>query len=46
MSARFSLALILCAGLLQGCATVSAALDGVGGVFMGASDDVRSMSPR
>lgn len=31
---------------LSGCATTSAALDGVGGVFIGAGQDIRSVGPR
>ncbi|WP_255618384.1 hypothetical protein [Roseibaca sp. Y0-43] len=40
------LAVMLATCLLAGCETTSAALDGVGGVFMGASDDVRSLGRR
>ncbi|MDD7969549.1 hypothetical protein [Roseinatronobacter alkalisoli] len=32
--------------MLTGCETTSAALDGVGGVFMGAGQDVRRVSGR
>ncbi|MGY6548046.1 MAG: hypothetical protein ACXIU7_03450 [Roseinatronobacter sp.] len=32
--------------LLAACATTSAALDGVGGVFIGAGEDVRSLNRR
>ncbi|MCL1627783.1 MULTISPECIES: hypothetical protein [Roseinatronobacter] len=39
-------ALIFATSLLAGCETTSAALDGVGGVFMGASEDVRSIGRR
>lgn len=46
MTIRISLPLLLSAQLLMGCATASAALDGVGGVFIGASDDVRSLGRR
>lgn len=46
MFPRLSLTLVLSVGLLQGCATTSAALDGVGGVFIGASDDVRALGRR
>jgi hypothetical protein len=37
------LSTMLAVCLLASCETTSAALDGVGGVFMGASDDVRSL---
>ena len=37
---------ILGALLLSGCETTSAALDGVGGVFVGAGQDVRRLGPR
>lgn len=46
MFLRFSIPVCLCVVLLQGCATTSATLDGVGGVFMGASDDVRALGRR
>ena len=32
--------------LISGCETTSAALDGVGGVFVGAGQDVRSLGRR
>jgi predicted small secreted protein len=32
--------------VLAGCETTSAALDGVGGVFVGAGNDVRSLGGR
>lgn len=38
-----SLALLVSAVILSGCATTSAALDGVGGVFVGAGEDVRRL---
>ncbi|PZX42118.1 hypothetical protein LY56_02107 [Roseinatronobacter thiooxidans] len=38
--------MILGAFLLTGCETTSAALDGVGGVFVGAGQDVRRLGPR
>jgi len=44
MTLRSTLALLLAVTLLAGCETTSAALDGVGGVFIGASDDVRSLA--
>lgn len=34
---------ILGALLLSGCATTSAVMDGVGGVFIGAGQDIRSV---
>jgi predicted small secreted protein len=40
------LAALLGAMVLSGCNTVSALFDGVGGVFMGAGQDVRSVSGR
>jgi len=43
---RATLALILATSLLAACETTSAALDGVGGVFSGASQDVRSLNRR
>ncbi len=46
MSPRAPLALIVAASLLAACSTTSAALDGIGGVFHGASDDVRSLGRR
>lgn len=46
MPLRPILALTLVASLLAGCETTSAALDGVGGVFSGASQDVRSLNRR
>ncbi|MCC5965673.1 MAG: hypothetical protein JJU24_06005 [Natronohydrobacter sp.] len=46
MLIRLPLALILAASLLAGCETTSAALDGVGGVFAGAGQDVRSLNRR
>jgi predicted small secreted protein len=39
------LAALLGVTLLSGCQTASAALDGVGGVFIGAGQDVRSVAP-
>ncbi|MBN2759829.1 MAG: hypothetical protein JXQ79_04960 [Rhodobacteraceae bacterium] len=44
MTFRPIFALLLATSLLAGCETTSAALDGVGGVFIGASDDVRSLA--
>ncbi|MBB4206696.1 hypothetical protein [Roseinatronobacter bogoriensis] len=38
------LGMILGVFLIAGCETTSAALDGVGGVFVGAGQDVRSLS--
>lgn len=46
MRLRLPLALSLAVGLLAACETTSAALDGVGGVFSGASQDVRSLNRR
>lgn len=40
---RMIFALLLSLPLLSGCETTAAALDGVGGVFSGASQDVRGM---
>ncbi|MGL4414674.1 hypothetical protein [Roseinatronobacter monicus] len=39
-----ALGMILGVFLLSGCETTSAALDGVGGVFIGAGQDVRSVA--
>ena len=41
-----ALGMILGVFLLSGCETTSAALDGVGGVFVGAGQDVRRLGPR
>jgi predicted small secreted protein len=41
-----ALGVILGVFLLSGCETTSAALDGVGGVFVGAGQDVRSLGRR
>lgn len=38
------LALTFAASVLAACETTSAALDGIGGVFSGASQDVRSLN--
>lgn len=38
--------LVIVAFGLAACETTSAALDGMGGVFMGASDDVRAIGGR
>lgn len=46
MNVRLACAALCAAVLLAGCETTSAALDGVGGVFAGASDDVRSLNRR
>ena len=46
MISRATLIVILAIPLLAGCETTSAALDGVGGVFSGASQDVRSLNRR
>ena len=46
MFPRPPLALMLAVSLLSACETTSAALDGVGGVFAGASQDVRSLNRR
>ena len=46
MILRSTFASLLALNLLAACATTSAALDGVGGVFAGASDDVRSLNRR
>ncbi|WP_175546835.1 hypothetical protein [Natronohydrobacter thiooxidans] len=46
MFTRLPLVLILAASLLAACETTSAALDGVGGVFVGAGQDVRSLNRR
>ncbi len=45
---RFSLwaALVSVTMLAGGCATTSAVVDGVGGVFIGAGEDIRSVSGR
>lgn len=46
MLTRLPLVLLVAASLLAACETTSAALDGVGGVFTGASQDVRSLNRR
>ena len=46
MTPRLPLALIVAASVLASCETTSAALDGIGGVFTGASHDVRSLNRR
>ena len=46
MTRRSAYVLLLTASVLAACGTTTAALDGVGGVFSGASDDVRSLSRR
>lgn len=46
MTLRPLYAFLVTAGLLAGCSTTSAALDGVGGVFTGAGQDVRSLNRR
>ncbi|CUX83854.1 MAG: hypothetical protein HLUCCA05_05890 [Roseibaca calidilacus] len=43
MAQKLCLLLLVTLGLAA-CETTSAALDGVGGVFIGASDDVRSLA--
>jgi len=43
MAQKLCLLLFVALGLAA-CETTSAALDGVGGVFIGASDDVRSLA--
>ena len=40
----YFLAAMLASATLAGCETTSAALDGVGGVFLGAGQDVRSLA--
>lgn len=40
----YILAVVLASIALAGCETTSAALDGVGGVFLGAGQDVRSLA--
>ncbi len=42
--ASLSVTLIFAGLLLGACETTSAALDGVGGVFVGAGEDVRRLS--
>lgn len=46
MLTRLPLVLLVAASLLAACETTSAALDGVGGVFAGASQDMRSLNRR
>ena len=40
----YMLLMMLAATTLSACETTSAALDGVGGVFLGAGQDVRSLA--
>ena len=46
MTRRTALVLLFTVSVLAACETTSAALDGVGGVFSGAGDDVRSLNRR
>lgn len=46
MTIGLPIALTVAVSLLAACETTSAALEGVGGVFTGASHDVRSLNRR
>ena len=46
MTQRTVITAVLAVLLLKGCGTVTAVTDGIGGVFYGVSDDIRSVRDR